>query len=63
MFRKLLILTVGISLAIGCSQVLEKRANLIKAPTAAQGATYAEAVLMTTGRSSRGQITVSRSPS
>ncbi len=40
MIRKLLILTVGIGLVVGCSQVLDKRANVIKAPSAAPGATY-----------------------
>jgi len=40
MIKKLLILTVGIGLVIGCAQGLGNRADVIKAPTAAPGATY-----------------------
>ncbi len=40
MIRKFILFVLGASLFIGCAQVLEKRAKLIKAPQPAPGATY-----------------------
>jgi len=40
MRKKALVAVAGILFAIGCSQMVDKRANLIKAPTPEKGATY-----------------------
>ena len=40
MVKRLIVAAVGLSLMIGCSQVLDKRASVIKAPEVAPGATY-----------------------